>query len=65
MYLSGVCTLSVNIAGISGISLAGFVDGLPMGMQIVAKPLAEEMLIRVAFAYGQITERHKLKPPVE
>ncbi|MCL0057153.1 Asp-tRNA(Asn)/Glu-tRNA(Gln) amidotransferase subunit GatA [Dehalococcoidia bacterium] len=65
MYLSDVCTLPVNIAGIPGISIpAGFVNGLPVGMQILAKPFAEEMLLRIAFAFEQATPWHKRKPPI-
>ena len=65
MYLSDVCTLPINIAGIPGISVpAGFVEGLPVGMQILAKPFAEEMLIRIAFAYEQATEWHGQKPSI-
>jgi aspartyl-tRNA(Asn)/glutamyl-tRNA(Gln) amidotransferase subunit A len=65
MYLSDVCTLPINIAGIPGISIpAGFADGLPVGMQILTKPFSEETLIRVAFAYEQATDWHQQKPPI-
>ena len=65
MYLSDVCTLPINIAGIPGISIpVGFADGLPVGMQILAKPFAEEMLFRIAFAYEQATEWQKKKPSI-
>ena len=63
MYLSDVCTLPTNIAGIPGISVpAGFVDGLPVGLQILGKPFAEETLLRVAFAYEHATGWHRRKP---
>jgi aspartyl-tRNA(Asn)/glutamyl-tRNA(Gln) amidotransferase subunit A len=62
MYLSDVCTLPANIAGVPGISIpAGFVDGLPVGMQIIGRHFSEETLLRVAYAYEQATEWHKRK----
>jgi len=60
MYLSDICTLPINIAGVPGISIpAGFGDGLPIGMQIIGKPFGEEAMLRVAYAYEQATEWHK------
>lgn len=65
MYLSDVCTLPVNIAGLPAISIpAGFADGLPVGMQIIGKPFDEETVLRVAFTYEQATEWHRRKPPI-
>ena len=65
MYLSDVCTLPINIAGIPAISIpAGFADNLPIGMQIMGKPFSEETLLRIAFAYEQATDWHKRKPPL-
>ena len=65
MYLSDVCTLPINIAGIPAISIpAGFANNLPIGMQIMGKPFSEETLLRIAFAYEQTTDWHKRKPPL-
>jgi len=68
MYLSDVCTIPVNIAGLPGISVpCGFAqadDGarLPIGVQIIAKPFDEATLFRVAHAYEQSTDWHKEMP---
>jgi aspartyl-tRNA(Asn)/glutamyl-tRNA(Gln) amidotransferase subunit A len=65
MYLSDVCTLPINIAGVPGISIpAGFVNGLPVGMQIIGKHFSEETLLHVAYAYEQSTDWHKKKPKI-
>jgi len=65
MYLSDVCTLPINIAGLPAISIpAGFADGLPIGMQIIGKPFSEETLLKIAYAYEQATEWHKRKPSI-
>ena len=66
MYLSDVCTLPINIAGIPGLSVpAGFCDGLPVGMQILGKPFSEEMLLRIGFAYEQATGWWERRPQLE
>jgi len=65
MYLSDVCTLPINIAGVPGISIpAGFVDGLPVGLQLIGKHFAEEILLRAAYAYEQATPWHTMKPSI-
>ena len=65
MYLSDVCTLPINIAGLPAMSVpAGFADGLPVGMQIIGKPFAEETLLKIAYAYEQATEWHKRRPNI-
>ena len=60
MYLSDVCTLPINIAGVPAISIpAGFANGLPVGMQIIGKPFSEETLLKISYAYQQVTDWHK------
>ncbi len=65
MYLSDVCTLPINIAGLPAISVpAGFADGLPIGLQIIGKPFDEETILRIAFSYEQATDWHKSETPL-
>jgi aspartyl-tRNA(Asn)/glutamyl-tRNA(Gln) amidotransferase subunit A len=55
MYLSDILTIPVNLAGLPAISLpCGFSGGgLPIGLQVIAAPFAEEILFRVAWHYEQ------------
>ncbi|MEW5721147.1 MAG: Asp-tRNA(Asn)/Glu-tRNA(Gln) amidotransferase subunit GatA, partial [Chloroflexota bacterium] len=63
MYLADVFTLSQALAGIPTISIpCGFDQGLPVGMQIIARAFGEEGMLRVAYAYEQATEWHTRKP---
>ena len=64
MYLSDIFTLSANLAGIPGMSIpCGFSqEGLPIGLQIMAKHFNEEVLFRVAYNFEQATDFHKRKP---
>jgi len=64
MYLSDIYTISANLAGVPAISLpCGFTkEGLPVGLQILARPFAEEQLLGLAYAYEQSTSWHLEKP---
>ena len=66
MYLQDICTIPVNLAGVPGISLpCGFSNsGMPIGLQIIGKPLGEETLIRAAYTFEQNNEYHKSIAPV-
>jgi aspartyl-tRNA(Asn)/glutamyl-tRNA(Gln) amidotransferase subunit A len=65
MYLSDVCTIPVNIAGLPAVSVpCGFSDGLPVGLHIMGKPFDEVTILRVAYAYEQATDWHKARPPL-
>jgi aspartyl-tRNA(Asn)/glutamyl-tRNA(Gln) amidotransferase subunit A len=57
MYLSDVCTLPVNLAGLPGLSMpCGLSEGLPVGLQIIGPALGEETVLRVAAAYEQASD---------
>jgi aspartyl-tRNA(Asn)/glutamyl-tRNA(Gln) amidotransferase subunit A len=64
MYLSDIFTLSLNLAGICGMSLpCGFdATGLPIGLQIISGAFAEETMLRASYAYEQATDWHTRRP---
>jgi len=63
MYLSDIATIPINLAGLPAISLpCGTSNNLPIGLQIIGKPLDEEAVLRAAFTYEQNTDWHKNKP---
>jgi aspartyl-tRNA(Asn)/glutamyl-tRNA(Gln) amidotransferase subunit A len=64
MYLSDIFTISLNLAGVPGISLpCGFTaNNLPVGLQLIGKHFDEESILKVAYAYEQATEWHKRRP---
>ncbi len=66
MYLSDVCTIPVNLAGLPGISLpCGLSNGLPIGLQLIGKPFDEATLIRASYAFEQANgfkEKPNLSP---
>lgn len=63
LYMNDILTAPINLAGLPGMSIpCGLADGLPVGMQIVAKPFAEGTLLKTAYAFEQATNFHQLKP---
>lgn len=69
MYLADIFTIACNLAGNCGISLpCGFsnVEGkqLPVGLQLLGKPLDEANLLKIAHAYEQSTDWHKARPGI-
>jgi aspartyl-tRNA(Asn)/glutamyl-tRNA(Gln) amidotransferase subunit A len=69
MYLADIFTIAANLAGICGISVpCGFaeLDGhcLPIGLQLLGKPLDEARILQIAHAYEQSTDWHKTRPPI-
>ena len=66
MYLTDILSLPNALAGLPAISVpAGFSEGMPVGMQIMAKPFQEEVVLHVAYAFEQATEWRKFKPPLD
>lgn len=66
MYLSDVFTLPASLAGIPGLSLpCGFTDkGLPIGMQILAPPFQEGLMLQVGYSFEKNTDFHRRRPPL-
>jgi aspartyl-tRNA(Asn)/glutamyl-tRNA(Gln) amidotransferase subunit A len=64
MYLSDIYTIPANLAGLPAISVpCGFSSaGLPIGLQIMAKPFDEETIFRAAYTFEQSTAHHKRRP---
>jgi len=65
MYVSDVCTVPINLAGLPAISLpCGFSNGLPIGLQFIGRAFDEETLLRVAYAYEQAADLGRRRPPI-
>ena len=64
MYLSDIYTISANLVGIPAISLpCGFSkEGLPIGLQLMAPPFAEEVLFQIGGAFQRLTDYHLRVP---
>jgi aspartyl-tRNA(Asn)/glutamyl-tRNA(Gln) amidotransferase subunit A len=63
MYLSDIYTVSANMAGLPGLSVpAGFIDGLPIGLQMLGPHFSESKLLNVAHQYQQLTNWHQQTP---
>ena len=65
MYLADICTVSINIGGLPGISIPCGVnsEGMPIGMQLVGNKFEEEKIINAAYAFEQEFKfRDKYKP---
>ena len=65
MYLSDICTVSVNIAGLPGMSIPCGInsEGMPIGMQLIGNYFEEEKLLNIAYAFEQkLKFRESYKP---
>ena len=63
MYLSDIYTIAVNLAGLPGMSIpAGFVNNMPVGLQLIGKHFAEAKLLNIAHQFQQATDWHLQSP---
>lgn len=67
MYLSDIFTVSVNIAGLPGLSVpCGFdKNNMPIGAQIIGQVLSEKKVLNAGYAFQKCTDYHKLSPEVK
>ena len=65
MYLADICTVSVNISGLPGISIPCGVDsnGMPIGMQLIGNKFCEETILNAAYTFEQATNFRKIYKP--
>ncbi len=63
MYLSDIYTITVNLAGLPGLSMpAGFINNMPVGAQLIGNYFTESKLLNVAHQYQQVTDWHQRIP---
>ncbi|GCE25295.1 glutamyl-tRNA(Gln) amidotransferase subunit A [Dictyobacter alpinus] len=63
MYLQDVFTIPANLAGICGVSIpGGFSENLPVGLQLLGNVFKEDVILRIADAFEQVTDYHTLWP---
>jgi aspartyl-tRNA(Asn)/glutamyl-tRNA(Gln) amidotransferase subunit A len=63
MYLADVFTVSVNLAGLPGVSVpCGYADGLPIGFQLIGRMFDEATILRVADTFERATEWNAAPP---
>ena len=64
MYLNDIYTIGANLAGLPGISVpCGYVDALPMGLQLIGPHFSEDRLLNAAHQYQLETDWHRHIPP--
>jgi len=64
MYLNDIYTIGANLAGLPAMSVpCGFVADLPVGLQLIAPPLAESRLLKTAHYFQKATDWHRRVPP--
>ncbi|MGT2896125.1 Asp-tRNA(Asn)/Glu-tRNA(Gln) amidotransferase subunit GatA [Streptococcus entericus] len=65
MYLADLLTIPVNLAGLPAISIpSGFVDGLPVGLQLIGPKYSEALIYQAAAAFEATTDHHTKQPVI-
>lgn len=66
MYLNDIFTIPVNLAGLPALAMpCGFSGaGLPIGLQLIGKPLGEAAILNIGYAYEQATDWHRRRPVI-
>ena len=63
MYLNDIFTIGANLAGLPAMSIpCGFVNNLPIGLQLIGKHFGEESILQCGHQYQQITDWHQQVP---
>jgi len=63
MYLADIYTLSLNLAGLPGMSIpAGFSNNMPVGLQLIGNYWSEELLLNASHQFQLQTDWHKKMP---
>jgi aspartyl-tRNA(Asn)/glutamyl-tRNA(Gln) amidotransferase subunit A len=66
LYMCDVDTVSANLAGLPAISIpCGFIGSLPVGMQVIAPPFREDLILQVSYSYEQNTTHRDRKPQLK
>ena len=65
LYMEDICTVPVNLIGAPSISIpVGFHEGMPLGMQLIGKPLGEETIIEAAYTFEQCHPEYTQIAPI-
>lgn len=63
MYLEDIYTIAINLAGLPALSIpAGFIDGLPVGLQVIGNYFSEAQLLNIGHRYQRVTDWHLQVP---